>query len=193
MALRAPNESAVHNAKGAACSNLVNIRWRGRVGASPLARSALLLRRMECVFFIGLRVQTVGGSASLMRLNSFMGALDLLHVEPHEFAALHFRNHQLRTSWLPAVERETKEPRPQLAFCSSCYLTCLELNPEQERAMVAKSKPNARMPDLGETTIERGARRCCDLHAPKLQDLRGLSLPAPLRDIAADRQIEGSD
>jgi len=35
---------------GAACSDPAGIRWRGRVGVSTLARSALLLKRIECAF-----------------------------------------------------------------------------------------------------------------------------------------------
>jgi hypothetical protein len=49
---------------GVACSNLVRIRWCIRSGVSPLARSALLLRRMECVSFIGSQVKRATGLES---------------------------------------------------------------------------------------------------------------------------------
>jgi hypothetical protein len=49
---------------GAACSDPAGIRWRGRMAASPQARSASLLRWMEYVFSIGSRSRRVSGSAS---------------------------------------------------------------------------------------------------------------------------------
>src|SRR5262249_11972022 len=63
-AARARTASTSPRFAGAACSSLACIRWHGRVGANPLARYALLLRRMECAFSIGSRVQRASGSAS---------------------------------------------------------------------------------------------------------------------------------
>jgi hypothetical protein len=61
---RARTASTSPRFAAAACSSLACIRWHGRVGASPLARSALSPGRMECAYFIGSRVQRASGRAS---------------------------------------------------------------------------------------------------------------------------------